>query len=62
MSPKYTVTIQRDGLWWIGRIEEVRGVISQGRTKKELISNLRSALAESLEMDRESGYSREVEN
>ena len=57
MSPKFTVTIQRDGRWWIGWIEEVRGVMSQGRTKKELISNLRSALAEALEMNLDSGNS-----
>ena len=57
MSPKYTVTIQRDGRWWIGWIEEVRGVMSQGRTKQELLDNLRSAMEEKLEMDRESGES-----
>ena len=51
MSPEYTVTIQRDGKWWIGWIEEVRGVMSQGRTKKELLDNLQSALSEALEMD-----------
>ena len=43
---EYTAVIQRDGKWWIGWIEEVPGVNSQGRTRKELIENLRSALKE----------------
>ena len=43
---EYTAVIQRDGKWWIGWIEEVPGVNSQGRTRKALIENLRSALKE----------------
>ena len=34
-------------------MEEVPGVNSQGRTKEELLENLRSALSEALEMNRE---------
>jgi len=48
----YTAIIKRDGKWWIGWIEEIRGVNSQGRTRKELMANLRSALKEMLEMNR----------
>jgi predicted RNase H-like HicB family nuclease len=48
----YTAKIQRRGDWWIGWIQEVPGVNSQGRTREELIDNLRSALREALEMDR----------
>lgn len=48
----YTAIIQRDGKWWIGWIEEIPGVNSQGDTREELMENLRSALSEMLEMNR----------
>ena len=52
MRPVYNAVIQRDGKWWIGWIQEVPGVNSQGRTRKELLDNLRSALKEALKMNR----------
>ncbi len=52
MDASYTAVIQRDGQWWIGWIEEIPGVNSQGETREELIENLRSALDEALEMNR----------
>lgn len=48
----YTAVIQRDGEWWIGWVEEVPGVNSQGKTRDELLENLRDALDEALEMNR----------
>jgi predicted RNase H-like HicB family nuclease len=48
----YKAMIQRDGPWWIGWIEEIPGVNSQGATREELLDNLRSALEEMLEMNR----------
>ena len=48
----YTALVQRDGERWIGWIEEVPGANSQGATRQELLDNLRSALAEALEMNR----------
>ena len=48
----YTAVIRRDGTWWIGWIEEIPGVNSQGQSRSELLDNLRSALKESLEMNR----------
>ena len=48
----YKAVIQRDGKWWIGWIEEIPGVNSQGVTRDELIENLRSALREALDMNR----------
>lgn len=48
----YKAVIQRDGKWWIGWIEEVPGVNSQGTTREELLDNLRSALQEAIEMNR----------
>jgi predicted RNase H-like HicB family nuclease len=52
MDSIYTAVIQRDGQWWIGWAEEIPGVNSQGRTREELIENLRSALKEALKMNR----------
>lgn len=49
----YTAVIRQDGPWWIGWIEEVSGVNSQGATRDELLSNLREALGEAIEMNRE---------
>jgi predicted RNase H-like HicB family nuclease len=52
MMPSHTAVIQHRSPWWIGWIEEVPGVNSQGRTRDELLNNLRSALEEALEMNR----------
>lgn len=52
MKASYTAVIQRDGKWWIGWVEEIPGVNSQGHTRDELLENLRSALQEALEMNR----------
>ena len=52
MGPNYTAVIQQDGDWWIGWVEEIPGVNSQGETREELIENLRSALREAIEMNR----------
>ena len=51
MGSAYTAVIKRDGPWWIGWVEEIPGVNSQGHTREELLDNLRSALSEALEMD-----------
>jgi len=48
----YTAIVQQQGEWWIGWIEEVPGVNSQGKTRDELLDNLRDALEEALEMNR----------
>lgn len=53
MLTPYTAIIQREGDWWIGWIEEIPGVNSQGTTREELLENLRSALDEALELNRE---------
>ena len=52
MSATYTAAIQYTGEWWIGWVEEIPGVNSQGKTREELLENLRDALAEMLEMNR----------
>jgi predicted RNase H-like HicB family nuclease len=52
MAASYTTVIQPDGEWWIGWVEEVPGVNSQGQTREELLENLHDALVEALEMNR----------
>ena len=52
MSTSYTAVVQQHGEWWIGWVEEVTGVNSQGKTREELLDNLRDALEEALEMNR----------
>ena len=52
MAASYNAVIQQHGEWWIGWIEEVTGVNSQGHTREELLDNLRDALEEALEMNR----------
>jgi predicted RNase H-like HicB family nuclease len=52
MAASYTAVVRQDGEWWIGWVEEISGVNSQGRTREELLDNLRDALDEALEMNR----------
>ena len=42
ITPNYNAVIRKDGDWWIGWVEEVPGVNSQGASRDELISNHRS--------------------
>jgi len=49
----FTAVVKQDEGWWIGWIEEIPGVNSQGKTRAELLKNLRSALKEALEFNRE---------
>ena len=54
MKREFTAVVKRDGDWWIGWVEEIPGVNSQGQTRDELMDNLHSALVEMLEMNRDS--------
>jgi predicted RNase H-like HicB family nuclease len=53
MKKRYTVVVKKTADWWIGWVEDIPGVNSQGKTREELLENLRSALAEALEMNRQ---------
>jgi predicted RNase H-like HicB family nuclease len=46
----FNAVVQKDGGWWIGWIPEISGVNCQGKTKAELVKNLRSALSEACEL------------
>ncbi len=52
MKHKFTAVIKKDSGWWIGWVEEIPGVNCQGKTKTQLVKNLRSALSEALEFNR----------
>jgi predicted RNase H-like HicB family nuclease len=52
MTANYSAVMQQEGEWWIGWVEEIPGVNSQGRTREELLENLQDALEEALEMNR----------
>ncbi len=52
MKREFTAIIKQDEGWWIGWVEEIPGVNSQGKTKVELKRNLKSALKEALELNR----------
>lgn len=49
----YTAAIRKSGDWWIGWIEEVRGVNCQEKTRQELLESLRECLSETLFMNRQ---------
>jgi predicted RNase H-like HicB family nuclease len=49
MKRSFKAVIKQDEGWWIGWVEEIPGVNSQGKTRAELLKNLRSALKEALE-------------
>ena len=51
MSQPYTALIRQSEGWWIGWIQEVRGVTCQERTRDELLDTLKITLLEVLEYD-----------
>lgn len=55
MKNGYTPVIAKRERFWIGWIEEVPGVNSQGETREELMANLESALSEMLELQEQDG-------
>lgn len=52
MESNFTAVVQQRDSWWVGWIEEVPGVNSQGASREELLENLQSALEEAVEMNR----------
>ena len=58
MKQTYTAVIQKSDGWWIGWVQEIRGINCQERTKEELLNSLRSAVEDMLELNREVAISR----
>jgi predicted RNase H-like HicB family nuclease len=52
MRNEFMAVVQRDGHWWVGWVQEIPGVNSQGESREELMENLQSALKEMLELNR----------
>ncbi len=44
MQRTFEATIQKDGKWYVGWVDEVPGAISQGKTIKEVEENLKEAV------------------
>jgi len=56
----YTAVFRKDEGWWIGWVEQIPGVNSQGKTRAELLKNLlRSPRSPGAEPRRSSGSRRE---
>lgn len=62
MGGQFTAILKQDGDWWIGWIEEVKGVNAQECTREELIESLKEALQDILNLNREEARREAVEN
>ena len=52
MARQFTAIYKKSGKWYLGWIEEIPGVNTQGRTLKEVKENLKEALLLILETNR----------
>lgn len=52
MIQHFTAIYQKRGKWYLGWVEEIPGVNTQGRTLKEAKENLKEALSLILEVNR----------
>jgi len=52
MARQFTAIYQKSGKWYLGWIEEIPGVNTQGKTLKETKENLKEALLLILETNR----------
>jgi len=50
MKQRFAAVVRKDDGWWIGWVEEIPGVNSQGKTRLELMKNLRSALKDAIDL------------
>ncbi len=53
MESRFTAVFEKRGRLWIGWVEEISGVNTQGRTLKEARENLKEALKLVIEANRE---------
>ncbi|MDP3901261.1 MAG: type II toxin-antitoxin system HicB family antitoxin [bacterium] len=52
MKQQFTATYKKHGKWYLGWVEEIPGVNTQGKTLKEVRENLKEALSLMLEVNR----------
>ncbi len=50
---KFTASYKKNGQWYMGWVEEISGVNTQGKTLQECRENLKDALALIIEVNRE---------
>ena len=53
MEGKFTAVFEKVGKWYVGYVEEIPGVNTQGRTFKEVRANLSEALTLILQSNKE---------
>jgi len=53
MKGEFTTVIEKLGKWYVGYIEEIPGVNTQGKTVEEVQENLKEALALVIQANRE---------
>lgn len=53
MTREFTAVLEKRGRWYVGYVEEIPGVNTQGRTLREVRRNLREVLRLILETNRE---------
>lgn len=61
MDNKYLITLKKwsdeiDGTYFVARVPELDGCMSDGVTIKEALFNIREAISEYIEVVKESGY------
>ncbi len=61
MEREFTAVYQKKGTWIIAWVEEIPGVNTQGRTKKEAKENLKEALQLILETNRSLAIGRAID-
>ena len=61
MTQTYTAMIQQSDGWWIGWVQEIRGINCQERTKEELLDSLKSVVEDMLEVNRKVAIQRAEE-
>nr|VFK24937.1 MAG: hypothetical protein BECKMB1821G_GA0114241_101051 [Candidatus Kentron sp. MB]VFK30082.1 MAG: hypothetical protein BECKMB1821I_GA0114274_101342 [Candidatus Kentron sp. MB]VFK75046.1 MAG: hypothetical protein BECKMB1821H_GA0114242_101442 [Candidatus Kentron sp. MB] len=61
MNNKYTAIITKDGDWWLGWVQEISGANAQEKTKEELLTSLKEAAKDIIELRRRQTIS-EIKN
>lgn len=52
MIQQFTAIYKKQGKWYVGWVEEISGVNTQGRTLKEVKENLKEALSLVIDVNR----------
>ena len=61
MQREFTSVIEKRGNWYIGYVEELPGVNTQGKTLKEVRENLKEALYLIIEANKEIGAKKQAD-